>query len=372
MTVSDSASMGRRIAEARSRAGLTQADLASAISLDRSVLAKIENGGRRVSALELARIANTLGERIEWFVMETPPAIVSHRNLEEPGAESPTIDRTVERVTWNVEFTSQRDERWNTPSVQTLSRPRNAEEAEASSTIARGLLGLNSIAPLVDIAGHFSNLGLLVFAFDLGRDAADAASVLLERGGVAVVNGHLHVGRRRLAAAHELGHFLFADEYSVDWRVSDWEDDNAWESRLDRFARALLLPAVGLRQMWDDSQARGDDLRARCVKIGSIFRVDMSTLARRLIELGLIAQSGGRQVRSIRTTRADIVELNLVVPDELAPPCLPRSYEESVLRIYRHEMISPARATDLLFDTWNEEDLPVLPSLPESAIWNLV
>ncbi|MER7167552.1 XRE family transcriptional regulator [Micromonospora sp. NPDC000207] len=370
--MSDSVSMGRRIAEARSRSGLTQADLASAISLDRSVLAKIENGGRRVSALELARIATTLGERIEWFVMETPPAIVSHRNLEEPGAESPTIDRAIERVAFNVEFASQRDERWVTRSIDTLPRPRNSDEAEASSVTARSLLKLDEVAPLVDVARNFSDLGLLVFAFDLGRDAADAASVLLDRGGVAVVNGHLHVGRRRLAAAHELGHFLFADEYSVDWRVSDWGDDNAWEARLDRFARALLLPATGLRRMWADLEARGDDLRAKCVKVGSAFRVDMSTLARRLVEIGMIAQSEGRQVRAIRTTRADIVEFNLVVPDDLAAPYLPRSYEESVLRIYRHEMISPARATDLLFDTWSEEDLPVLPNLPESAIWNLV
>ncbi|AEH10829.1 helix-turn-helix domain protein [Candidatus Protofrankia datiscae] len=38
--------IGRRIADARERSGLTQAELASAVFLDRSALTKIENGAR--------------------------------------------------------------------------------------------------------------------------------------------------------------------------------------------------------------------------------------------------------------------------------------------------------------------------------------
>lgn len=66
------------------------------------------------------------------------------------------------------------------------------------------------------------------------------------------------------------------------------------------------------------------------------------------------------------------MELNLVTSDELAPPSLPRPYEEAVLRLYRQEFVSAARATDLLFDTWDESDLPELAELPESAIWHFV
>ena len=58
-----------------------------------------------------------------------------------------------------------------------------------------------------------------------GPEAADAASILLVRGGVAVVNGQRQVGRRRLAAAHELGHYLFADDYTVDWRIGEQDDE---------------------------------------------------------------------------------------------------------------------------------------------------
>lgn len=351
---------------------MTQAQLASAISLDRSALAKIENGSRRVSALELVRIAETVGERIEWFVKETPTAIVSHRNTLEPGADSPAIDRLIERVAWNVEFVAQHDDKLRLPTPAPTSRPADPAAVEDAAVEARSVLQAAPTEPLYDLTSRFAAQGLLSFSLDLGRDSADAASILLKSGGVAVVNGHLRVGRRRLALAHEFGHYLFADEYTVDWRVGRKEDDYAWESRVDHFARALLLPEEGLRRFWTDVRQHGDSLRTAAVKTASRFRVDMSTLARRMTELELIGEQTAAQIRSYRTNKADIVELNLVTSDELAPPTLARIYEESVLRLYRQEAVSAHRATDLLFDTWHEDDLPQLPTLPESAIWDFV
>jgi Zn-dependent peptidase ImmA (M78 family)/transcriptional regulator with XRE-family HTH domain len=372
VATADPVALGRRIADARERSGLTQAKLAATVSLDRSALVKIENGKRRVSALELARVADALGERIEWFVTDPPAAVVSYRNLLEPGATSPVIDRVVERVARNVEFVLRHDGQWNLVAPPETTRPGTVQDAEACASKARALLGLDAVAPFVDMSARLSRVGLVAFSFDLGPEAADAASVLLEHGGVAVVNGHLHVGRRRLALAHELGHYLFADAYAVDWRIAEQDDDAAWETRLDRFARAVLLPASGLRPMWAELRAQGDDLRTAAVKVGSAFRVDMATLARRLWELGQVGQGDARQIRAVRTTRADIVELNLLVHDELAAPWLTRRYEEAVLRLYRNEIVSPARATDLLFEAWDEEDLPSLPALPESAMWKFV
>ncbi|MEU8268289.1 XRE family transcriptional regulator [Sphaerisporangium sp. NPDC049002] len=370
MNVDDGAWMGERVADARRRAGLTQAELATATSLDRSALAKIEHGSRRISALELARIADTLGERIEWFVRRVPAAIVSHRNLQEPGAVSPKIDRLVEQVARHVEFATEHDVKLTLSTVN-MARPGSAEDAEQSAVEARKLLGLDAVEPFLQASGRAAEIGLLAFSFDLGADAADAASILLAEGGVAVINGSLRVGRRRLAFAHELGHYLFADEYTVDWRIAEQDSDDAWESRLDRFARALLLPPKGLEELWTKVRTQSD-LRTAAVKTASAFQVDMSTLARRLVELGLASLSDARQIRVVRTTKADIVDFNLVVSDEMAPTHLSRRYVESILRLYRNATVSAARATDLLMETWVEDDLPPLPKLPESAIWTFV
>jgi len=367
----DASTLGARIRDARERAGLTQAALAAATSLDRSSLAKIESGTRRVSALELARVADAVDARIEWFVEEAEPALLSHRNREEPGASSPAIDALLERLTRNVEFL-QRHGDLPLPEITAFERPATDAATEGAAARARSLLGFDEYAPALDLEAAAPAAGLLVFSIGLGPDTADAASILLRSGGIAVVNGSMQLGRRRMAAAHELGHHLFADEYVVDWRVATDAGSAPWEARLDRFARAVLLPASGTARTWQELVASSDTLRVAAVRMGSAFRVDMSTLSRRLQELGLINAGEARAVRQVRTTRADIVDYNLVLRDELEAPSLPKPYIKAILDLYRSDVVTAVRAVDLLLGTWTEEDLPELPRLSADAIWEFV
>lgn len=369
MTV-DAETLGQRIAEARGRAGLTQADLAAAVSLDRSALTKIELGSRRVSALELAQIADAVNTRIEWFLDEAPTALISHRNAQEPGAPSPAIDVWIERIARDVEFVLANDDRFQLPRQVEHATPKSAGAAEALAADARRLLGIDDTEPCRQLSDKLAELGLLVFALDLGTESADAATILLASGGVSVINGAMRVGRRRLALAHEFGHFLVADEYTVDWRVAEQTNPERRESLLDRFARALLLPAAGIRKAWQLYGSDHDhDLRSIAVRLASDYQIDMATLARRLVELDLIGSDQANRIRSTSTTRADIVEMDLYVGDELHPPALPRVYERSVWRLYRAETISAARALDLLLDVWGEDNLPPLAERSEDEIW---
>ena len=140
------------------------------------------------------------------------------------------------------------------------------------------------------------------------------------------------------------------------------------EARIDRFARALLLPQAALCEQWRG----GDDTRTDAVLIASEYQVDMSTLAQRLAELDVASAAEVRRVRHTRTRRADIVDHGLIPPVELEPPALPEAYSKAVLHAYRAEDISAARALSLLFDTWDEEELPELLKLPHDAIWSFV
>lgn len=368
MAANEAEAIGRRIREARGRSALTQADLASAVQIDRSSLTKLETGGRGVSALELARIAEALDERIEWFLEDAPPALVSRRNMQEAGAPSPPIDQFVERIARNVEFLVSHTQ-LELPQPEPLRRPASNAAADDAATEARALLGLNDAEPVRDLGALVERVGLLAFSLEL-EDAADGASILLARGGIALVNGSLHVGRRRLTLAHELGHYLFADDYTIDWH-SDDTNPSTRESRIDRFARALLLPEAGVAPLWTESRDR-EGMRIAAVMMASEYRVDMSTLARRLQDLRLVTGGEAQRVREVRTGKADIIELNLLVPEELRPPTLPASVIAAVLSLYRSEVVSAARALDLLLDTWDETDLPELSTLPESAIWKFV
>ena len=338
--------------------------------MDRSSLAKVETGDRRVTAIELARVAAALSTRIEWFIDRTPNAIVSHRNATDPGEPSPRIDTEVERRVHAVEFVAQHDAEFKQTltTFQTYSLP-NEDEIDPLARRAREMLGVAQGEPLIGLASKVVRAGVIPFAVDLGRDSADAASVLLESGAVAVINSSLRIGRRRLSLAHELGHVLMADEYTVDWRVDSGDADHR-EQVMDRFARSLLLPQVAVEKRW--SQWIDDGLRIAAVRTASQFQVDMSTLARRLLDLHLISNDQASDIRGTRTTRADIVEYDLVIGDELTATHLPRDYEAAVLRLFKSETISKERALDLLFGMWDSAELPTLSKLPKEAIWQFV
>ena len=336
------------------------------MGIARSALAKVETGIRGISATELVRLAQALEMRVEWFFEDAPQAVLSRRNAAEPGAPSPSVDRFTERIAREVEFLQRLGE-LELAETPAIAFPETPEQTEHAAVKARRKLGYDHEEPATALRDHAAELGLLVFSWELGTSGADGASVLLERGGIAVVNGSFQTGRRRLTLAHELGHYVFGDEYSTDWRVAEAPAAKR-EGLIDRFARALLLPAAALRNRWSG----GDDTRVDAVRLASEYRVDMTTLARRLDELEVASPQDLAVVRATRTRQSDIVELGLLVADELSPPQLPDAYVKAVLNLYRREEVSAARALDLLLDTWQEDDLPDLPPLPADAVWSFV
>ncbi|MER5493868.1 XRE family transcriptional regulator [Streptomyces sp. NPDC002490] len=363
--------IGARISEARAERGVTQTQLAASVGIDRTALAKIESGKRRVTAVELVAMARELGRRVEWFVDEAPPALVSYRGaVRGEGGSVQAIDAELDSLVRDAEFVTSHCPELVEAQPPALPHPTTTEEADELAVSARGLLGLDPGEPVYEFSRLAARVGLLVFSVDLG-EGADAGTVLLKRGGVALVNGHWRVGRRRLAAAHELGHYLVADEFSLDWRVSA-ADARGLEARLDRFARAFLMPGEDLRERWGTWEVDPDGTwRDAAVRAASHYGVDMATLARRLHEIGLVDRGRADRVRRVQTKQADIVEKNLVVRDELAPVSLPRPYEQAVLRLYRREMISAERALGLFRGTFTRDSLPSLPPVSDAEMWKV-
>lgn len=373
----DEAVLGARVREARERAGLKQGELASLVNLDRTAVNKIEGGVRKVTALELSDIARAIGVRMATFFAEPTPALVSHRSASGLEVVDSNIDRLLADLATDVEL------------IQTLAptelgldhlderiaelpwpRPSTMAEAESLASRARRFLGVEGDGPLRDLVELVSAVGLLPFAANLGPDTADAGTILLRTGGVSLINSHNKVGRRRLALAHELGHYLIADDYTIDWRVADQQGGDI-EARLDRFARALLLPEAGIRETWVRLVEKYD-LREVAVQMGSEYRVDMATLARRLQELGIIGSEEASTVRSVTTTQADIVDFGLIIPSDLEGHSLAVPYQRAVLRAFRDERISRERALELLRGTFEDEDLPDRRARREDELWNFV
>lgn len=194
---------------------------------------------------------------------------------------------------------------------------------------------------------------------------------MLEAGGVALVNSTADVGKRRLTLAHEIGHYVIADEYTVDPSVL-LHGSGDRESLIDRFARALLCPDGTTRTYWDQQVEAYGELRAAALKSASHWRIDFGTLARRLLDLEMVDEAQAQEVRSVRAVKADYVELNLHVPGDMEKISLPRAYEVVVLGLFRAETISAPRARALLLGAYDEADLPERPIKPEQAAWQVV
>lgn len=363
----DWSDVGSRLTEARMQRGLTQAQLAQAIGLERTALAKIEAGQRKISALELAALASELGRRLEWFVLPRTAAVVQHRGSTAPGWVSSDIDVLLEQAVADSSLLvelghltmPQRPRAWDPPD--------SADAAEDLAAAARRLCGIDGGTAVADLTGAVQTVGLLPFAEPLDG-GAHAASTSVDDWGVALINSTGAVGRRRLALAHELGHYLVNDGYVEDFRL-DSPGDSRHESRLDRFARAFLLPPE-VQHAWERHSPRG--VRTAAVLVASSFRVDMGTLARRLsTDLGVVDASAAAEIRDTRTTRADIVENDLFVPHDLEGTWLSADYQRAVMRAFRSEDISESRALSLLRGTYEAADLPELPRLDERALWAL-
>jgi transcriptional regulator with XRE-family HTH domain len=67
--------IGERLREARETLGLTQADVAGALGIQRTSLVAMEAGRRKVSGLELRRLARIYRRSIEWLLGEQTPEI---------------------------------------------------------------------------------------------------------------------------------------------------------------------------------------------------------------------------------------------------------------------------------------------------------
>lgn len=361
--------LGERVRDARTRKGMTQDELARQVQLDRTAVNKIETGLRKVSALELSDIAAAIGIRMASFFEDPTPGIVSHRSSQGLETVDSQIDVLLAGITGEVEFVEALNPFIHLAEEQPWEHPASAAEVEFMAERARTLLGFSSGEPATGLVERLAKLGLLVFTKPMGADVADGGTVLLRKGGVSLVNSSTKVGRRRLTVVHEFAHFLVADEYTIDWRVSN--QDGRSEARFDYFARAVLLSPQALRSRWEALLSRSG-LRTAAVLIASEFQVDMATLARRLQDLDLADSNEAARVREVRTTQADIIEHDLHAGDDLAGLSQPRIFQQAVLRLVRDERISRERALELLGGTVSEQDLPEPTVRSENAIWEYV
>ncbi len=354
-TTTDEITIGERIRQARDELGLTQADLGSRIGLDRTAIAKIETGRRRVSAAELVQLAAALDRPIDWFVTDSPPAVVSRRADPAAGG-SGVLDRGIDRLARDVEYL-EREDILRAPEERHLPLPESYEDAEAAAATVRRWLTLPG-GPLLDLQSWCETLGLLAFSLELGDAGRDGAYVRADHWGVALVNGSVDPGRRRFNLAHELGHHVFDDAYAPETTISPGSET---ERLINVFVAHLLLPRADVDRAWRKFVG---EHRLAAVWLAAHFRASWTAVCSHLKNLELIGDEERRSLASNPPTAADFFEVGERWESELDPPSVPREYGRCVLSAYRSGRLTAERAVELLWGTVDASELPEQFNVP--------
>ncbi len=341
---------------------MTQTDLGHAVGLDRTSIAKLEAGARKVSATELVAIASALDRPIDWFVVESPPSVVSRRTDAAVRGRSPSMDVKIDRLARDVAFLIDQGILADASERPTLELPTDVAGAEVLAAQARHLMGATD-GPLYDLQRACERVGLLAFSLYLGEAGGDGAYVEVGNMGVALINGAVDPGRRRFNLAHELGHHLFGDAYAPEVAVTGGEDV---ERLINAFAIHVLLPREPVTALW--SATVDHDTRLAAVGVSVRFRASWTATCSQLRNLGLIDAAERERLIANPPTAADFIALGERWETELEPPAIPPEYGKRVLSAYQAGRLSASRTVELLWGTVTIEELPEQRAVPLESL----
>jgi Zn-dependent peptidase ImmA (M78 family)/DNA-binding XRE family transcriptional regulator len=337
------ADIGQNIQRARYHRGLTQAELATAVGLDRTAVSRIEAGTRSLAAIELARFAAALEIPVPDLLQPAPERPRSP-NLTRMLLRAAAVTANDEpQLAWFVDLIEQAATAAPASALPVLpARLRDLPVATAGELMARWTrrrFAVGATAPLRGLSGYLARLSVPVVAARFPSASRLAGCALTLPGGFAavLVNANHPATRQRFTVAHELAHLLF----DVDSLVSACDAGEVrpgprsrLEQRADAFAAALLLPKRALRTS-AESLLDFDRLRALEAQYG----VSHAAAVHRLHELGLLSDEEARVLRKLARRRRPPGQTEPVprTEDGAPPRSIPpfRLVGESLARLVR-------------------------------------
>lgn len=357
--------LGERIADARKRAKLTQAQVAERVGLARTTVVAIEKGERRPSNVELVKFAEVVGASVHDLLRETfVRAEVSPRfRIGALDRDLPAVTEAVERLrrlgAWYVELERLHQlhrvraplENLRTYRLEPGAPPRldPALEGEDAARTVRAMLGLGD-EPAHNLDERFeAEAGLRIFYLD--RLPAKVAAFLIwsdELGGCIAINRAHPPERQRWSLAHECGHFL-RDREVGDVLALDDPLRQPGEVFPEAFAREFLLPGTGVQKRFTERCRSGKFTPVDLHGLASAFGVSFQAMALRLEELRLLPRgSYDRIVQSRLRPRAPGKAEGVPRRGEGARLGLPDHYVALAVSAYDQELLSESELAEVL------------------------
>ena len=339
--------IGERIKQRRIALGLSLEELAERTQnyVTRQAIHKYEQGTSMPGSDVLLHLAEALGVKVEFFFREHEHSVeLSEPAYRKRGGASAKGLQALQAKTRDVLerylfveslFPSERFRRFSRLPVSD-SHLRRVEDAEKASLALRKKWNLG-IDPIENVVEVFEDRGVKVILLD-GEYSFDGLSCWANgKLPVVVVKKHLPGDRERFDLAHELGHLLLALPKSVDP-----------EKAAHRFAASFLVPAEAVFQELGRKRRRIDLLELSMLK--QKYGMSMQAWVYRALDLAIISSAQASVLyKTFRARGWSVQEPGPIVPGEE-----PKKFERLILQAVSEDLISPARAAELLGMPLNE------------------
>ncbi|MGD9620650.1 MAG: helix-turn-helix domain-containing protein [Mycolicibacterium sp.] len=357
----DHATLGLRVAQARSAADVSQGKLGELVGLDRTAISRAEKGERKLTMTEMVAIAEALGRPLGFFVNDPLPAVVNRRTDLASAPDDARHDTTQALDTEIELFASDALMLLEMGLVAPVKRaqdartPQDHPEAEHLAAVIRERLGMSD-EPILNLGEVCERLGLYTYAAPLGVHGPDGGCVEVtaevESIAVAVINGDLDSGRRRMTLAHELGHWLCGDAYDA---VAGTDS----EKMIFSFAIHFLAPRPGVVHAWNNNRDWSN--RDRALDVAATYHLSWSAAVGQLRNLGLIARTEYDSLLHHEPRKGDYAHLKLTWEKEPKSPYLSPSFAAACIEGYTTGRLTAARTVEVLRGTMTRDDLPERP-----------
>ena len=259
---------------------MTQTQLADAVEVGPRVISKYEKTGEGLGAEKIAAIAKVLQFDVSFFDgpdMEVPTAgAVSFRARSKMSAKK--RDQAIASSAFGVKLSDWMDSEFVLPltSVPDFSGYDPEDAAEA----LRSEWGLGE-GPIADIIAIIESRGVRVFSVTEVSQVVDAYSFWDESRNRAFVflTTSKSGERRRMDAAHELGHLVLHRKTELDGK-----DSREIERQADAFGSAFLMPRRG----FNASLSRNISL-SEVMRVKQVWKVSAFAAVYRAHTLGLLS-----------------------------------------------------------------------------------
>lgn len=341
---------GERLKEARIYRGLTVAELAEELDLQRQTVSMYEND--KIKNPEYTTIKNmsgVLGFPIKFFLQESTTTkigstyfralLTTNKKYRNQQVQKMSFISTIYSfLNEYIEFPP-----FNLPIEHSEIDPENAAEK------LRAYWNLDD-KPIENIIYLVEQNGILVSRFDSGTNDIDAFSQMLDINGESIfLIGYSKnkgtAARIHFDIAHELGHMLL-HEWSEDIETLSKEEFRERENQAHSFASAFLLPGEAFSR---DVGTYANNL-SYYVELKKKWKVSISAMIRRSWTLKLIDYSTYQNL--MRKMQKEGIKKNEPL-DDVIITATPSLLKTSVQMLINDGILTPKEFLDELADDYN-------------------